>query len=118
MYQQAAQEGNFCQEQKEDDQIKHCWGQMHLVEGKEQQSVQALPTTYFLIQRCLLYYHAIWCCQPCDLLVVPCFRTDVAMHLTHLPPLGGYLAAFNTLENLHEYFHLPRMEAEVWNFCQ
>lgn len=42
MYKQATQEGHFSREKKEDDKLKHCWGQGPMVEGEDQQSGQAL----------------------------------------------------------------------------
>lgn len=55
------------------------------------------------------------CGQATDLLVVPCSKVDVVMHLTHSYPLAGQLVSHNTLE---DSFLWPGMNAEVKNFCQ
>lgn len=39
-------EGNFGREQKEDDRLVQCWGQVLQMEGENQQGDQVLPTSY------------------------------------------------------------------------
>lgn len=51
---QALGEGNFGRQQKEADQLKHCWGQILLFDDESQRS--NLPLTYFLVKNGLLYY--------------------------------------------------------------
>lgn len=36
MYKQVAYKGKFSQEPKEDNRLKHCWGQVQMVEGEDQ----------------------------------------------------------------------------------
>lgn len=46
-----AQDGNFRAEQKEDNHLKHCWGQMQQLERLSQNPEQWLPAAYFLLKR-------------------------------------------------------------------
>lgn len=118
VYVQVSKEGNFGQEQKEDERIEHCWGQVCLVKGKDQSPGQALSPTYSLIHKGCLYDHVKRCIQPTDLLMVPHSKVDIVMHLVHTHPLGGHLAVRNTVLKLHDKLYWPGMEVEVKNLCQ
>lgn len=57
MFQQITREQNFSWEKKQNNWLKHCWGQVRLVKSEDQQAGHPLPPAYFLIQGGLLYYH-------------------------------------------------------------
>ncbi|KAF4083400.1 hypothetical protein AMELA_G00140780, partial [Ameiurus melas] len=63
------QQGNFGQEQKEDDRLKHCWAQVQQIEGVEQDPDQRLPSDYFLVWGGLLYQRACRRGELMDLMV-------------------------------------------------
>ncbi|KAK3523233.1 hypothetical protein QTP86_024513, partial [Hemibagrus guttatus] len=118
MARRVTREGSFGREQKEDDQLKHCWGQVLQVEGVNTHPGNQLPAAYFLIKGGLLYYHPECHGEPCDLLVVPHTWTALLLHLAHTHPLGRHLGPRKTLENLKDHFTWPRMQMEVQAFCQ
>lgn len=66
MHQQVDCEGKFGQEQKEYNWLKHCRGQVRLIDGEAVDPQQPLPMTLFLICNDLLYYrhdhHREVCC--------------------------------------------------------
>ncbi|KAK3533091.1 hypothetical protein QTP70_006783 [Hemibagrus guttatus] len=116
--QQVTREGSFGREQKEDDRLKHCWGQVLQAEGVNTHQGNQLPAAYFLVKGGLLYYCTKCCGEPCDLLVVPHSWTALLMHLAHTHPLGGHLGPCNTLEKLKDRFTSPGMKAEVQAFSR
>lgn len=73
--------GKFGREQKQDERLNNCWGQVPMLEGKDQQPGQPFPHTYFLVYQGLLYQHMECQGQEIDLLVVPCSKGDVIIHL-------------------------------------
>lgn len=100
MFHQVTQEGNLEREQKEDDSLRHCWGQVRMIDGIDQHPEQQLPDTYFMVSNGLLYYWTECRGQPCDLLVVPCSKMQSLMHLAHSHPLGGHVKPHITLAKL------------------
>lgn len=69
LFQQATWKGNFRRDQKADNYLKHCWGQVLEVDGvKQQPDHESDP---FLVKRRLLYYHCNCQGKSCDLLVIP-----------------------------------------------
>ncbi|XP_060748945.1 uncharacterized protein LOC132861438 [Tachysurus vachellii] len=118
LFQQATQERGFGKEQKEDDWLKHCWGQVLQVEGVNTDPAWPLPPLYFLVRNGLLYFHTDRRGEPCDLLVVPRQRTPPLLHLAHTHPLGGHLGPKNTLEKLRDRFTWPGMNTKVLGFCR
>lgn len=79
--------------QKENDRLKHCWGHMQQIEGVIQNPEQHLSTAYFLVKGGILYLLTDHWGQPCDLLVIPCSRTQLLLHLSHSNPMRGHLWA-------------------------
>lgn len=74
---------------KEDKQ--HCWSQVRVTEGADQQTGQPLPVSYFICQG-LLYFCTEFQGEPTDLLVVPHSKGDVVIHLAHTHALCSHLA--------------------------
>lgn len=68
-------------------------GQVQLFEGEDQQPGQPILSVYFLVHRGLLYHHTEWHGQDIILLVVPCSRVDMVMHLAHSHLLSGHLVS-------------------------
>lgn len=85
---------------------KHCWSQVWVVEIEE-----VLPQQH-------LYYHQQCQGEACNLLVVPWNKVDMVLHPANAHPLRGHLGAWNTLEKVHDCFHMPGMVAEVRHFCE
>lgn len=54
VFHQVSWEGNFGCKQKEDAQLRHYWGYVHLINGVDQQPEQHLPANYFLVSNDLL----------------------------------------------------------------
>lgn len=118
MFQQVTQEGNLGHKQKEDDRLRHCWGQVRLIDGTDQQPGQHLPVTYFLVSNGLFYFWLEHRGQLCDLLIIPRTKILPPMHLAHSHPLSSHLGTHNTLVKLWDWFLWPRMDAEIWAFCE
>lgn len=127
LFQQVRQGGSFAKEQLEDDRLKHCWGQVRVVEGKEHLPGPH-PSPHFVVQNgqmmveaevvCLLYCVANRRGEEKHLLVVQQTKTELVMELAHSHPMAGHLGAANTLQRLRDHFHWPCMDAEVRRFCQ
>lgn len=56
MFHQVALEANFGCEQKKDDHLKRCCGQVQQIEEIKQNPEQPLPAAYFLVKGDLLYF--------------------------------------------------------------
>lgn len=50
---QVIQDVNFGGQQKQDEHLKHCWSQMHKVEGKL--TATPLPIAYFVRVSCVIF---------------------------------------------------------------
>uniref|UniRef100_A0A9J7X6K5 Retropepsins domain-containing protein n=1 Tax=Cyprinus carpio carpio TaxID=630221 RepID=A0A9J7X6K5_CYPCA len=53
-YRQVTGAGGFSKEQHADDRLKHCWGQVRVIDGKEIQPAPH-PTPHFIVKNGLLY---------------------------------------------------------------
>ncbi|KAK3559203.1 hypothetical protein QTP86_005199 [Hemibagrus guttatus] len=107
-------EGRFGREQKKDDWLKHCWSQVHQIDGVSADPTQGLPTSYFAVKNGLLYYHTERRGEHCNIVMVPQPHNPLLMHLAHSHPLGGHLGARNTLENRRDWFTWLGMDSEVF----
>ncbi|KAL0173946.1 hypothetical protein M9458_029914, partial [Cirrhinus mrigala] len=103
VFQQVTGGGDFGKAQKEDERLKHCWGQEVLPAPH--------PLPHFVVQNGLLY-----CVK--HLLVVPKNKTETVLELAHSHPMAGHLGAQNTAQRIRDRFHWPGLEAEVKRFCQ
>lgn len=72
LFQQVMSKGSFTREQREDEKLKNCWGQVRIV-GREQQHPPPHPFPHFILQNGLLYCIAIRG-EEKQLLVVPCTK--------------------------------------------
>lgn len=100
--QQAAREGNFRREQKQDDQAEGL-----LVAGAADQEGQPVPqprTAHGLLPS-REYYHCNHWGEPCDLLIFLQTKIDSIMQLAHAHPLGSQLRPQNTLDKIWDQFH-------------
>ncbi|KAL0201566.1 hypothetical protein M9458_004753, partial [Cirrhinus mrigala] len=109
--------GDFGKAQKEDDRLKHCWGQVRVLEGQEV-LIAPHPLPYFVVQNGLLYCVAERRGEVKHLLVVPKNKTETVLELAHSHPMAGHLGAQNTAQRIRDRFHWPGLEAEVKRFCQ
>ncbi|KAL0173155.1 hypothetical protein M9458_033466, partial [Cirrhinus mrigala] len=110
VFQQVTGGGDFGKAQKEDDRLKHCWGQEVLIAPH--------PLPYFVVQNGLLYCVAERRGEVKHLLVVPKNKTETVLELAHSHPMAGHLGAQNTAQRIRDRFHWPGLEAEVKRFCQ
>lgn len=101
LFQQVRQGGSFAKEQLEDDQLKHCWGQVRVVEDKEHLPGPH-PSPHFVVQNGLLYFVANRRGEESHLLGVQQTKTELVMELAHSHPMAGHLGAANTLR---DHFH-------------
>lgn len=119
VFQQVTHEGNFGQAQKQDEYLKNYWGQVSFIKEEDQLTGQLLPKTYFLVCQGLLFHHTEHHGQDIDLLVVPCAKVDIVMHLAHFHPLGGSpFQARVCWKKISDHFLWPGMNTEIKNFCQ
>lgn len=117
LYQQVTRGGSFAKEQREDDRLKHCWAQVHVVEGKETQPGPH-PLPYFIVRNGLLYCVAQRRGEDKVLLVVPRTKTEMVLELAHSHPLASYLGVANTVQRVRDRFYWPGLEAKVKRFCR
>ncbi|KAL0200310.1 hypothetical protein M9458_003497, partial [Cirrhinus mrigala] len=117
VFQQVSGGSSFAKEQHADDQLKHCWTQVRIIEGQETQpGPHTLP--YFVVQNGLLYCVAQRRGEEKSLLVVPRTKTETILELAHSHPLAGHLGVQNTIQRIRDRFHWPGLEAEVKGFCE
>ncbi|KAL0199491.1 hypothetical protein M9458_008031, partial [Cirrhinus mrigala] len=117
VFQQVSGGSSFAKEQHTDDQLKHCWTQVRIIEGQETQpGPHSLP--YFVVQNGLLYCVAQRRGKKKPLLVVPRSKTETVLELAHSHPLAGHLGVHNTIQRIQDLFHWPGLEAEVKRFCE
>lgn len=81
MCNQVARKLGFGKDQKEDNQLKHCWGLVLHIDGENTHPNQEVPTPYFLVQNGLLYFQCNRCGEPCDHLVMPHTKIDTVIYL-------------------------------------
>ncbi|KAL0154420.1 hypothetical protein M9458_050269, partial [Cirrhinus mrigala] len=110
VFQQVTEGGSFTREQREDDRLKNCWGQVRNIDGKEVQPGPH-PLPHFVVQNGLQGEEKF-------LLVVPRSKTETVLELAHTHPMAGCLGVENTVQRIRDRFHCPGLDAEVKRFCQ
>ncbi|KAL0174660.1 hypothetical protein M9458_030628 [Cirrhinus mrigala] len=101
VFQQVTGGGDFGKAQKEDDRLKHCWGQEVFPAPH--------PLPHFVVQNGLLYCVAERRGEG---------KTETVLELAHSHPMAGHLGVQNTTQRIRDRFHWPGLEAEVKSFCQ
>ncbi|KAI2645182.1 Retrovirus-related Pol polyprotein [Labeo rohita] len=92
VFQQIKGGGDFGKAQKEDDRLKHCWGQVRILEGQEVLPPPH-PLPHFVVQNGVAERRGEW--------------------QNGNGPLAGHLGAQNTVQRIWDRFHWPGLEAEV-----
>lgn len=110
LFHQVSQEGDLGHIQKEDDKLRHCWGQVRQIDVL----TNTLTSDYLLN-----FSYQMECQgQMCNLLMMPHSKTLILIHLAHTHLLGGHLGSQNTLEKLWDRFLWPSIDAEIRTFCR
>ncbi len=117
VFQQVTTGGSFSHEQREDEHLRHCWKQVHRVDG-EDRLLPPHPLPHFVINNGLLYCVAHRRGEKKLLLVVPRAKAEMVIELAHSHPMAGHLGVLNTVQRIRDRFHWPGLDGEVKKFCQ
>ncbi|XP_064172116.1 uncharacterized protein LOC135243909 [Anguilla rostrata] len=117
LFPQAQLKGQFGTAQVQDDRLRHCWGQVRVLEGVKR-GEGPLEANYFSVRKGLLYYNTTRRGEVRELLVLPSQYVATVLQLAHTHILGAHLGVQKTLERVADRFHCPGMRRVVEDYCR